>query len=259
MRRSPFMNVPSFSNDEHAGRKIVACARAVSLRKRSCTTSVSRLARAASVSVRFGWVCRMSQPTTHSPRTVPASGGVEHLHRVEPVGAWDRRSPDGFEAGGVGERRVPSEMVGFTSHVRGALHVVLSAQRIDAAAGLSDVAGQQREVRDARDAVGALGVFGDTEPMERHRRTVGRVQASGDPEIGSVDTAKVSDELRREAGEMPSELIETLDALLRERLVDQTLLDDRRAHRVEYEHVRAGPRPQMHRRRTRRARCAEGR
>ena len=44
----------------------------------------------------------------------------------------------------------------LAAHVRRALHVVLAAQRVDAAAGLADVAGEQREVDQAHHAFGAL-------------------------------------------------------------------------------------------------------
>jgi hypothetical protein len=50
MRRSAFMNVPSCSNDEQAGRNTVPKARADSVRNRSWTISSSSAPRALAVS-----------------------------------------------------------------------------------------------------------------------------------------------------------------------------------------------------------------
>ena len=260
MRRSPFMNVPSFSNDEHAGRKIVACARAVSLRKRSCTTSVSRLRegcvgvgqvrlglqdvpahdpqpahafrrgrRRASASRRGRRCVGSSLPRRLRTAAASVSGAYpvrwwgSHPMCAEPCTLFCPRS---------GLTPLPGRPTLPVSSARFAMHVTPSVPWV------CSVMPSPWNAIDGR--------------LVAYRRAAARRSAASTPQRSAT-------QLRCVAGEMPSELVEAVDALPREGLVDQPFLDDRRAHRVEDEHVRAGPRPQMHRRRTRRARCVEGR
>ena len=51
------------------------------------------------------------------------------------------------------------------THVAGALHIVLSTERIDTHAVAADVAGGHGEVRHAHDHGGALAVLGDAEAV----------------------------------------------------------------------------------------------
>src|SRR5690606_23706701 len=65
----------------------------------------------------------------------------------------------------VGYRPVSCELVRERAHVAGALHVVLTAQRVHPAAREADVAGGHRQVRHAHDHGRALAVFGDAEAV----------------------------------------------------------------------------------------------
>ena len=59
------------------------------------------------------------------------------------------------------------------------MHVVLSAQRIDADAAAADVAGGHGQVGDGHDRGRTLRVFGDAEAVIDRRIAAGREQARG--------------------------------------------------------------------------------
>ena len=63
--------------------------------------------------------------------------------------------------GRVGHVLIGRVDIGQTAHVAGALDVVLTAQRIDAAAGLPHVAAEHRQIGQGLDIVGAGDVLGD--------------------------------------------------------------------------------------------------
>ena len=76
-------------------------------------------------------------------------GGVEHVGDSQTWLFEQRRSPEVLEDvthGVVGDVTVTGKLVGEGAHVARALHVVLSAQRVDAHAVVADVAGGHREV-----------------------------------------------------------------------------------------------------------------
>ena len=61
----------------------------------------------------------------------------------------------------VGDLLVTAEDVREATHVAGALHVVLAAERVHATAGLAQVAGEHHQVGGRFDVVDACGVLGD--------------------------------------------------------------------------------------------------
>ena len=71
---------------------------------------------------------------------------------------------------------VTRELVRKGTHVAGALHVVLAAQRVNAHARPPDVAGGHREIRDAHHHRRALAVLGDTETVVDRAVATGRVE-----------------------------------------------------------------------------------
>ena len=75
----------------------------------------------------------------------------EALRGVEARVLRELPAPGLFEARDdlrVAELLVPGQVPGGRPHVAGALDVVLAAQRVDAAAGLAEVAGHHRDVRE---------------------------------------------------------------------------------------------------------------
>jgi hypothetical protein len=71
----------------------------------------------------------------------------------------------------------------LAAHVSGALHVVLSAQRVHADAGTSDVAGHHGEIGDEHDRLRALLVLGDAEAVEGHRSLAAGVFDGGGADL----------------------------------------------------------------------------
>ena len=111
--------------------------------------------------------------------------------------------------------------VGLAAHVRRALDVVLAAQRIHAAAGLADVAGEQRQVDQRLDALGALHVLGHAEAVEDEGGARLAVETRGLADVVGVDAADLGGALRRPVEQERSQLGPALDALGEERLVDE--------------------------------------
>ena len=142
--------------------------------------------------------------------------------------------------------REAGEEVGFAAHVRGALHVVLPAERVHSATRPADVAGEQRQIRDAHDRVRALRVLGDAEAVEDHRRTARRIEPRGDADIACVDTATAGDAFGEVLGDEVRVLVEAGDAARQELAIDKCLVDDRGRDRVQQQDIRAGLGAQMH-------------
>ncbi len=68
----------------------------------------------------------------------------------------------------VGHVEIACALVGLYAHVGHALHVVLSAQWVDAAAGFANIAGDHGQVGNLHHGIGALVVFRNAQAVERH-------------------------------------------------------------------------------------------
>ena len=101
---------------------------------------------------------------------------------------------------GVGHVAIAAELVRKRSHVARALHVVLSAQRVDADAFAAEIAGGHRQVGDGHHHRRALAVLGDAEPVVDRavagRRRTGAPRARTRSGSTPVDDAVASGELR---------------------------------------------------------------
>ena len=125
-------------------------------------------------------------------------GGVDHLHQIQPPLRGQRRFPSGGEGiAALLQRDETGEMVRLAAHVRGALHVVLTAQRIHAGAGLAEVSGEQCEIDQRHHALGALDVLGHAEAVKRHRRGAGRVDPRRFADVLRVHAADFRRAFRR--------------------------------------------------------------
>jgi hypothetical protein len=71
------------------------------------------------------------------------------------------------------------------AHVAGALHIVLSTERIHAHAVAADVAGGHGEVRHAHDHGGALAVLGDAEAVVDGAIAAGGIEPRRGADFGS--------------------------------------------------------------------------
>ena len=65
---------------------------------------------------------------------------------------------------------IAGENIGQRAHVAGALNVVLTAQRIDAAAFKADIAQKHLEIGAGHDVVHAADMFGNAQGVHEHRR-----------------------------------------------------------------------------------------
>ena len=129
---------------------------------------------------------------------------------------------------------VSGEFVRERSHVAGALHVVLAAQRIHADAVLADVAGGHGEIGHAHHHRRSLAVLGDAESVINGSVAAGGVEASGGAQIGGRNPANGLGRFGRIAlfGDEFAPLLESFDiaAFFDERLVNQTFGDDHMRH-----------------------------
>ena len=171
------------------GRKTCANA-AVSLRNRSCTTSRSSAESAAltcaGVRVGLGEVLALDE----QPRKVPSIAASNMLGMRRPGSGSivvPHRSSKIARTAGVGDVPVAGQLVRERAHVARALHVVLTAQRVDADAVAADVAGDHRQVGHAHDHGRALAVLGDAEAVVDGRVRPGRVQPGRRAQVGRRD------------------------------------------------------------------------
>ena len=126
------------------------------------------------------------------------------------------------------------------ARVRRALHVVLSAQRMQSRAGLADLAGRQRQRDQAARVVGSMDVLGNAHAPEDDRRLRGRVQPGHFANRLRIDAADRRHQLRRKLLHVLRQRFVAGGAVADERFVHQTLFDDDVQHRVEKRHIRVG-------------------
>src|SRR6516225_880382 len=111
---------------------------------------------------------------------------------------WHRRAPNFLESQAAFiERNHPGQVVRFAAHVRSALDIVLSAQRIHASTRLSEIAGEQRKIHEAHHAISAVSLLGQAEAMKRHRRFCCRVESRSLADGLWIDIANARRFLRR--------------------------------------------------------------
>src|SRR5512140_3082575 len=117
-------------------------------------------------------------------------------------------------------------MVRLAAHMRRALHVVLTAQRIDASAGLADVTAEQCQIDQRHHAICALGVFGHAEAVKTDRRLVSGVEPRRFADQLRIDTAERRRALRRPITYERAKLGEFANPLAHELAVVELLFDD---------------------------------
>ena len=140
--------------------------------------------------------------------------------------------------------RVTTLIVGIAhrdqTRIRRALHVVLSAKRMQSRAGLADLAGGKRQCDQATRVVGAVNMLRDPHAPEDHRAFRCRVQPRDLANRLGIDAADRRHQLRRKLLDVFGERFVTGGAVANERLVDQPLFDDDVQHRVEQRDIRIG-------------------
>src|ERR1700737_3256708 len=105
---------------------------------------------------------------------------VEHFVEAPPALARDLHAPRSFE---FSTQRIVAyalesrKTIGDSAHVSAALHIVLTAQRVQSAAKSSNVAGEQREVDEREDVVDCVVVLGDAKRPTNHSAVGRRIGA----------------------------------------------------------------------------------
>src|SRR5215208_3296319 len=142
---------------------------------------------------------------------------------------------------GLGVIPVPASdhLVRQGPHVAAALHVVLAAQRVQAATVLADVAGQKPQPDEREHTIGAIVVLGDAQgPVEDG--LIRRGVHTGDlADIIGRDARDLLSVLQRVAGDLSFVLLEVFRGPLDELLVVEVFGDDHVSHRVRQGDVRA--------------------
>ena len=91
---------------------------------------------------------------------------LKHVAHVPAAFGRDFAAPGFFEFGAqfvVFDVLKTGQAVGNRTHVAAALNIILTAQRIDAAAVAADVAGEKREIDERKDIVHRVVMFGDAQ------------------------------------------------------------------------------------------------
>jgi hypothetical protein len=176
-----------------------------------------------------------SAPSSISVTVSPARSGTE-----APPGLGEARPH-----GGLGDRLIARQDVGQRAHVAGALHVVLSPQRIDPSAGDAQVAQQELEIRAGERVVGAARVLGDAHREQQRARPMLPEDAGSAADVGGADTG----DRRRPLGcgvlHTVGEGLEALRARRDKGRIHPAAGDQHVRQRVEQRHVGARPQPQV--------------
>ena len=156
---------------------------------------------------------------------------------------------EGLARGLVRDVLIARQLMREGAHVAGALHIVLTAQRVHADAAPAEIAGRHREIGDAHDRRRALAVLGDAEAV------VDRAVAAR-----GVETRRGAQLRRRNAGVFlgrlgtvallgdegrPVLILVLVAALAHEFFVHEPFGDDHMRHRRHDGDIRAGLQRQM--------------
>ena len=129
---------------------------------------------------------------------------------------------------------------GHGAHVAGTLDVVLSPERIHAAAALPQLSGDQRHVGHAHDALGAGGMLGDAQAVDDGRLLCPGIHPCCFPQHIRVDVADLPHLLRGIIPEDVPELFKAFRVLFDILRIGQSLLHHHVHHAVCEGHVGAG-------------------
>ena len=167
---------------------------------------------------------------------------VHGFHDRQARPGIQRRVPQLLEGGAVlrvAYRVVIGEHHRDQSRVRGALHVVLAAQGVQAGSRAADLARGERQRDQAARVVGAVHVLGDAHAPEDHGAS-GRGVGAGDvADLVRRDAAQGRHRLGRERQHVRAQQLEALGVGGDVVLVEEPFADDDVEHRVQQRHVRA--------------------
>ena len=187
---------------------------------------------------------------THQPEGLQAAidGGFKHL-RDFPAGllvefyAVELLIPAMHP--GVIHLKITGALMGLTTHVRGTLHVVLTAQRIHSDPGPADVAGHHGQVGDQHHGAGSHLVFGHPEAVETHRGFGGSVFQGGGPRQLLTDSGDAFHFIQVQRLQSSLELRPVFTAFLHKLTLHQAGIQNEPGHHVQQRHIGAGAQLQV--------------
>ena len=173
----------------------------------------------------------------------PFDHGRETLGGLEAGRAAELCAPGCLELRddlGVCHLLVAGEVGGHGTHVAGALHVVLAADGVHAAALASQLAAGHGDVGERHDAFGAAGVFRHAQTVEDGGALGTCVHVGGGHEVVLADAADACDLVGRVVGHERLEGLEPFGLLRDEVAVHEAVAHHNVDHAVGKGHIGAG-------------------
>lgn len=146
---------------------------------------------------------------------------------------------------GKGHIQVSRPLMGLTTHIGGALYVVLPPQGIDAGAGFADVTGDHGERGDKLDGSRTLPLLGDPQAMEFHGGPGRPVGAGGLFDQFFIDAGDARHGVHVDGEDLVPEIVPSFDPGVDEFPVDPALAREVVKHHIEERHIGSGARLQM--------------
>lgn len=146
---------------------------------------------------------------------------------------------------GKGHVEIPRTLVGLATHVGSALYIVLTAQGIDARAGLADVTGNHGEPGDDLNGGRTLSLLGDPEAMEFHGGRGGGVGMGGLLDQSLIDAGDARHFVHIDPQDLSLECLPPFHPGIDEALVHPSLAHDVVQHHVQERHIGAGAQLQV--------------
>ena len=125
----------------------------------------------------------------------------------------------------IGEFLIAREIARGCTHITGALHVVLSTDRVDARPWLSEVACDHSQVRQRHYAFSATSMLGNTKAVHDSSGTRFPIQLCRGNQIASIDAADFRHVFRCVLFHHRLEVVKTFRAFCDKRLIDKTLVN----------------------------------
>ena len=148
-----------------------------------------------------------------------------------------RRIPEGLEPGmrrGVGHALIVGEHHRNQAGIAGTLHIVLAAKRMQARAGLADLAGDCGECNQATGIVGAVYMLAHAHAPQDHRAVCGRKGARHLAQRDGLDAADRRHRFGAVGLDRLAQGLEVAGAIGNEGLIDQPFINHRMDERIEH-------------------------
>ena len=178
------------------------------------------------------------------PREIAVMDGVHDLDHGLARFRVKRRAPKLFEFFPVLVNRhglIVGIDHGDQAHIGGPLHVILPAQRVQAGIGPADLAGHERQGDQAAGIVGAVRMLRDAHAPEDDRGFGRGISPRDLPDTRRLNAADRRDRLRAVFEHSLFQGLKAMRVRVNKSLIVQLFADYGVHHRVQQQHIRAGP------------------